>query len=85
VSTANNRRAPNNNPNGNDTGGSGVFYYCWSHGYTPNANHTSANCRNPKEGHCAKATFRNTMGGCQTILSRNNNGARTRNPPTPST
>lgn len=89
MSTANNptpaRRAPTNNPNGNDTGGSCITHYCWSHGYTPNANHTSANCRNPKEGHCAKATFRNIMGGCQTFLSRNNNGARTRNPPTPST
>jgi hypothetical protein len=69
VSTANNRRDPNTN---RTTGGG--MHYCWSHGVTLTANHTSANCRTPKEGHRATATGCNTMGGCTTFTPRNGNG-----------
>jgi uncharacterized phage-associated protein len=39
--------------------------YCWTHGYHVTTNHTSANCKWPKEGHCIAATRENNMGGCQ--------------------
>ena len=39
---------------------------CWSHGFDIGNNHTSATCRNPKEGHKREATVTNQMGGDQT-------------------
>lgn len=39
------------------------MYYCWSHGLTKNADHTSATCQNKKEGHDCTATAGNMKGG----------------------
>jgi hypothetical protein len=41
--------------------------YCWTHGCCANWKHTSATCRNKKEGHQDAATFFDMMGGCQLI------------------
>jgi hypothetical protein len=37
--------------------------YCWSHGYQLHNGHTSASCKNRKEGHKTQATKANPMGG----------------------
>ena len=37
--------------------------YCWTHGFTTNANHTSATCNRPKKGHDTTATGRDRKGG----------------------
>jgi hypothetical protein len=37
--------------------------YYWSHGYQVHNKHTSASCKNPKEGHKKEATKSNPMGG----------------------
>jgi hypothetical protein len=37
--------------------------YCWSHGYQVHTLHTSASCKNQKEGHKTEATKTNPMGG----------------------
>ena len=37
--------------------------YCWTHGYSHNAAHTSATCSWPNEGHQVTATDTNRMGG----------------------
>jgi hypothetical protein len=37
--------------------------YCWTHGYYTAANHSSANCKHPAEGHKSDATRTNQMGG----------------------
>ena len=39
------------------------LYYCWSHGVSGYANHTSATCVNRKAGHVAAATLKNQEGG----------------------
>jgi hypothetical protein len=39
------------------------MYYCWSHGLSPNEQHTSATCQHPKEGHIRTATVFNRQGG----------------------
>ena len=39
------------------------LYYCWSHGLSGYANHTSATCVNRKAGHIASATLSNQQGG----------------------
>jgi predicted metalloprotease len=39
--------------------------YCWSHGYLVHSQHTSATCRNKKEGHIDGATRSNNVGGSQ--------------------
>jgi hypothetical protein len=44
---------------------SGNGGYCWSHGYLVRSQHTSANCRNKKEGHVDGATRVNNVGGSQ--------------------
>jgi len=38
-------------------------YYCWTHGLSQNAAHTSSKCTNKSEGHCDNATLTNMMGG----------------------
>ena len=40
-------------------------HYCWSHGYTFGAHHTSKNCKKRLEGHQEEATASNNMGGSQ--------------------
>eukprot|EP00957_Ditylum_brightwellii_P084113 6394486-Ditylum_brightwellii.AAC.2 len=45
------------------TGGMHDTYYCWSHGITIKANHTSQPCMRPKEGHKREATLTNMLGG----------------------
>jgi hypothetical protein len=37
--------------------------YCWTHGSTANAEHSSATCRNKAPGHVDTATWRNKHGG----------------------
>jgi hypothetical protein len=37
--------------------------FCWSHGYQVHNQHTSASCKNQKEGHKKEATKNNPMGG----------------------
>jgi hypothetical protein len=37
--------------------------YFWSHGYQVHNGHTSATCKNQKEGHKTEATKANPMGG----------------------
>jgi hypothetical protein len=39
------------------------LYYCWSHGLSGYANHTSKTCVNRKVGHIATATLANQQGG----------------------
>jgi hypothetical protein len=60
------------------------IFYCWSHGGNTNANHTSATCNRPKQGHVSNSTWDNTCGGCTDMLwsaqnqkyhrAHNNNG-----------
>lgn len=45
----------------------GKLYYCWSHGLSPNRNHTSATCLNKAEGHRDDATAFRMHGGNNTI------------------
>ena len=40
--------------------------HCWSHGFDVGNGHTSATCKNPKEGHRREATVTNQLGGDQT-------------------
>jgi hypothetical protein len=37
--------------------------YCWTHGTSNNARHTSATCQHPDENHQSEATMANPMGG----------------------
>jgi hypothetical protein len=46
---------------------SGSFSYCWTHGLTNNAEHTSKTCSNKAKGHQEAATLDNMMGGNNTI------------------
>ena len=46
------------------------YYYCWSHGYGPNRDHTSKNCRFPASGQRYDATTNNMLGGNNTIHRR---------------
>jgi hypothetical protein len=39
------------------------LYYCWSHGLSGYANHTSKTCVNRKARHIATATLANQQGG----------------------
>jgi hypothetical protein len=43
--------------------GGTVIYYCWSHGYSKNAAHTSATCNNKREGHKNDANSEDRKGG----------------------
>ena len=45
------------------------LYYCWSHGYSTDPNHTGQACRHPKAGHKADADMGNPMGGCLAVGS----------------
>jgi hypothetical protein len=60
VSAAPGLAAPRIRTPPSDNGG-----YCWSHGYLVHSQHTSANCRNKKEGHIDGATRSNNVGGSQ--------------------
>ena len=70
----------------NSTNNSGL-YYCWSHGLSTNANHTSQNCRQMKSGHIAHATLHKRHGGNNTfrtkedLVPRNNPKNSTRTAP----
>jgi hypothetical protein len=50
-----------------NTSGNKKMYYCWTHGLTTNPDHTSANCKNPKEGHEVAATIFDMRGGSDKI------------------
>lgn len=51
---------------------SNQMYYCWSHGYSPNNEHDSTNCKFPAPGHRVEATVCNMLGGCNFIRRRRN-------------
>ena len=46
-----------------------LMYYCHTHGLGTNANHTSATCNRPAEGHQREATVSNMMGGNNKIMT----------------
>ena len=58
------------------------MYYCWSHGLSKKAAHTSATCSNRKDGHIETATADNLQGGNYTISGRRRPSAA-RPPTTP--
>lgn len=47
----------------------GKMYYCWTHGLSPNRNHTSLSCHHKAEGHKDDATAFKMKGGNNTISS----------------
>jgi hypothetical protein len=47
-------------------------FYCWSHGFGRNKDHTSATCKNQAPGHCLTATYFNMQGGCPLIHRQKN-------------
>jgi hypothetical protein len=49
------------------------FYYCWTHGLSPIAQHTSATCRQPAEGHKHDATAYDRKGGTNTFRTPRHN------------
>ncbi|KAG7342201.1 hypothetical protein IV203_007293 [Nitzschia inconspicua] len=72
---------PRNNPTitgGAITAENTTLYYCWTHGLSPNPNHTSATCKNRKDKHDPTATLLALNGGCKLI----NTPAFRRSPPT---
>ena len=46
------------------------YYYCWSHGLSSNAEHTSISCKRQATGHRNDATVTNMLGGCNVIQRR---------------
>ena len=54
----------------------GRMYYCWSHGLSPNRNHTSISCSHKAEGHRDDATAFRMHGGNNTINSGGRAGPR---------
>jgi hypothetical protein len=44
-----------------------VPHYCWTHGFGPDATHTSATCFFPLTGHEKDATGSDMMGGCNLV------------------
>lgn len=44
-----------------------IHYYCHTHGYTKNPNHTSLTCNDKKAGHKDAATGDKRMGGCSDV------------------
>ena len=53
--------------NKENAGAGKKMYYCWSHGLSLNPEHTSATCKNPKEGHETTATIFDMRGGSAKI------------------
>jgi hypothetical protein len=47
----------------------GKLYYCWTHGLSPNRNHTSATCLHKANGHRNDATAFRMHGGNNTIAT----------------
>jgi hypothetical protein len=43
------------------------LFYCWSHGLSKSADHTSRTCHTQSEGHCTDATIDNRLGGVNKI------------------
>jgi hypothetical protein len=43
--------------------GNKTIYYCWSHGGTASAEHTSQTCTRPYQGHVRTATWEDMQGG----------------------
>jgi hypothetical protein len=58
-----NRGTPARSPNTN---------YCWTHGYIVGAEHTSATCKHPVDGHITTATRANIQGGSTTNMDKAN-------------
>lgn len=46
------------------------YFYCWSHGLSTNAKHTSLTCKNQAPGHQKHAIISNMKGGCNIIQRR---------------
>ena len=51
----------------------GKMFYCWTHGLSPQRNHTSLSCLNKADGHRDDATAFRMFGGCDTIFSGRSN------------
>jgi hypothetical protein len=66
---------PAHTANNNNTGGNTGIYYCWTHGMTFSAAHTSATCAHKNEGHKDDATLRNMLGGKDRIPRKRNERA----------
>jgi hypothetical protein len=45
----------------------GTLYYCWTHGLSPNANHSSNSCNHKGDGHINNATVFHMQGGSARI------------------
>ncbi len=60
------------NTNSNTAGGNTGIFYCWTHGMTFSAAHTSATCAHKNEGHKDNATLRNMQGGLNKIPRKRN-------------
>ena len=41
------------------------FFYCWTHGFNTNPNHTSCKCKFPDAGHIKEATAKDRRGGTE--------------------
>ena len=68
-STTNRRNGGGNGRIRNTNGGyrSNINLYCWTHGA---CNHGSKDCKNPRDGHKAEATFENRMNGSSYFCRR---------------
>ena len=53
------------------------MYYCWSHGLGTQSMHTSATCRQPKEGHKKDATIFKRFGGSNIFRTKEDQHHRT--------
>jgi hypothetical protein len=54
----------------------GRLYYCWTHGLSPTASHTSITRNNRDDGHVANATAFSMQGGCAEIWMPENRPPR---------
>jgi hypothetical protein len=64
--------APTTTTTYNNIGGNTGIHYCWTHGLTFSAEHTSASCAHKVEGHKDNATLSNMMGGNNKIRRQRN-------------
>jgi hypothetical protein len=52
------------------------MYYCWSHGLGTSEHHTSAACRQPREGHIRDATVTKRQGGSNIFVTKEDRAPR---------
>ena len=58
-----------------------AVYYCWSHGISTNAAHTSMTCTNKQDGHSDDSTIFNMKGGCNIVHRKRNEQQKNVRPP----